>query len=156
MDSGPDGRFLSSDQSSLGAQDTTAQDQNLKQLLDRVWDFELIESPMFATNVGDERGQDRLADDSLEAIERRARTRQEFLGDLNAIPTESLSAMSRIDHELLRLRLEGQLADFRFKTHLMPINNREGFHISFPELPRVMNPKSKADFQKLRCPFEGF
>ena len=55
--------------------------------------------------------------------------------------------MSKIDHELLRLRLEGQLADHRFQTHLMPINNREGFHISFPELPRVMNPKSKRDFQ---------
>ncbi len=139
-----------------GAQDATAQDQNLKQLLDRVWDFELTESPMLATNVGDERGQDRLADDSLEAIERRARIRGEFLGDLNAIPAESLSAMARIDHELLRLRLEGQLADYRFKTHLMPINNREGFHISFPELPRVMNPKSKSDFRNYVARLKDF
>ena len=76
------------------------------------------------------------------AIERRAKARGEFLDELRAIPTDSLSPLAQIDHELLRLRLEGQLADYRFKTHLMPINNREGFHISFPELPRVMNPKS--------------
>ena len=101
---------------------------------------------MLATDVGDERGQDRLADDSLAAIERRAKTRQQFLRDLQEISTEGLSPMKRIDHELLRLRLEGQLADHHFQTHLMPINNREGFHISFPELPRLMNPKSKADF----------
>ncbi len=55
--------------------------------------------------------------------------------------------MSQIDHELVRRRLEAQLADYRFKTHLMPINNREGFHISFPGLPRLMNPKTKEDFK---------
>lgn len=128
------------------AQSPASEDNRLRELLDRVWEFELTESPLLATNVGDARGQDRLADDSLDAIERRAGKRQEFLGQLADIPATSLSPMSQIDHELLRLRLEGQLADYRFKTHLMPINNREGFHISFPELPRVMNPKSKADF----------
>ncbi len=142
--------------SSVRGQDPTAADQNLKEILDRVWDFELTESPMLATNVGDERGQDRLADDSLEAIERRAKTRAEFLDELNAIPTDSLSPLPQIDLELLRLRLEGQLADYRFKTHLMPINNREGFHISFPELPRVMHPKSKADFQNYIARLKDF
>ncbi len=129
------------------AADQAAQVRALRDLLDRVWDFELTESPMLATNVGDPRGQDRLADDSLEAIKRRAEKRQDFLGELNAISSDSLTPLARIDHELLRHRLEGQLADFRFQTHLMPINNREGFHISFPELPRVMNPKSKSDFK---------
>jgi uncharacterized protein (DUF885 family) len=142
--------------SPVGAQDPTATDQDLKEILDRVWDFELTESPMLATNVGDERGQDRLADDSLDAIERRAKTRGEFLDELKAIPTDSLSPLAQIDHELLRLRLEGQLADYRFKTHLMPINNREGFHISFPELPRVMNPKSEADFQNYIARLKDF
>ena len=40
----------------------------LTELLDRVWDFELEASPLLATNVGDPRGQDRLANDSLSAI----------------------------------------------------------------------------------------
>ncbi|MFK8111307.1 MAG: DUF885 family protein [Rubripirellula sp.] len=121
-------------------------DDKLTQLMDRVWDFELTESPMLATNIGDDRGQDRLADDSLPAINRRTASRRGFLNELEQISTDSLSPLSQIDHELLRLRLQGQLANSRFTTHLMPINNREGFHISFPELPRVMNPKSKADF----------
>lgn len=131
-------------------QENTAQqnstDQTLMELLDQVWDFELESSPLMATNVGDPRGQDHLADDSLLAIQERATQRQEFLDKLEAIPVDNLSEGKRIDHELLRLRLEGQLADFRFKTHLMPINNRGGFHIRFPELPRVMAPKSEKDF----------
>ncbi len=124
-----------------------ASDQSLRELLDRVWEFELDESPMLATSVGDPRGQDRLADDSLEAIERRNEVRKDIHVELTKINPESLGPMSQIDHELLRLRLEGQLSDFRFNTHLMPISNRGGFHISFPELPRRMNPKTQADFK---------
>lgn len=121
-------------------------DEALNELLDQVWNFELASSPLLATNVGDPRGQDRLADDSLRAIQARAERRREFLKNLEAVPVDTLSEGKRIDHELLRRRLEGQLADFRFKTHLMPINNRGGFHIRFPELPRVMAPKSEKDF----------
>jgi uncharacterized protein (DUF885 family) len=128
------------------SQETERLDARLRSLLDEIWDFELIESPLLATNVGDPRGQDRLADDSLDAINRRTEARQGFLDRVNAISLESLSPSSRIDRELVRLRLEGQLADVRFKTHLMPINNREGFHISFPELPRLMKLKSRRDF----------
>ena len=128
-------------------QETHQQDQKLRELIDQVWDFELTESPLLATDVGDPRGQDRLADDSMAAIERRAEARQQFLDRISEISVESLSPMSQIDHELVRRRLESQLADYRFKTHLMPINNREGFHISFPELPRLMNPKTKEDFK---------
>lgn len=126
---------------------TIADDAAMLDVLDRVWDFELSESPSLATNVGDARGQDRFADESPEAVERRAAKRAEFLRELIAVDPDSLSESRRIDRELLRLRLEGQLADHRFQTHLMPINNREGFHLSFPELPRVMNPKTTADFR---------
>ncbi len=134
----------------LLAQETTTKeisaDQTLTELLDQVWDFELESSPLLATNIGDPRGQDRLADDSLLAIQARAERRGKFLEKLEAVPVKNLSEGKQIDHELLRQRLEGQLADFRFKTHLMPINNRGGFHIRFPELPRVMAPKSEEDF----------
>ncbi|MDG2221227.1 MAG: DUF885 family protein, partial [Rubripirellula sp.] len=123
-----------------------ANEAKLSELLDQVWDFELTESPMLATNIGDPRGQDRLADVSLEAIQRRTEQRADFLKQLKEIDFDSLSAIKQIDFEMLRLRLERQLADDDFQTHLMPINNREGFHISFPELPREMNPKSEQDF----------
>ncbi|QDT01740.1 hypothetical protein K227x_01070 [Rubripirellula lacrimiformis] len=144
--------LVTSQVSALMAEDTTATnpseaDSRLVEILDTVWDYELNENPNLATNVGDDRGQDRLADDSLEAIDRRNAKRKEFLEQLTSIAPESLSPFRQIDQELLRLRLEGQIADHRFQTHLMPINNREGFHIGFPELPREMNPRTPADFK---------
>jgi uncharacterized protein (DUF885 family) len=128
------------------AVEPSASDKSLRDLLDRVWEFELDESPMLATSVGDPRGQDRLSDASLEAIGRRNEARKKFLLELEEIDPDSLAPMSKIDHELLRFRLAGQLSNFRFDTHLMPISNRGGFHISFPELSRRMNPKTRADF----------
>lgn len=125
----------------------TPADNVLTELLDEAWEFELTESPLLATDVGDPRGQDRLADDSPGAIARRNQTRRRFLKRLLAIDAQQLSVNKRIDHELLRRRLDGQVAGHEFKTHLMPINNREGFHISFPELPRLMNPKTETDFK---------
>ncbi|TWU35102.1 hypothetical protein Poly41_42460 [Novipirellula artificiosorum] len=125
-------------------------------LLDRVWEFELNEFPMLATDVGDPRGQNRLSDQSLPAIERRAAETAAFQADLSAIDPTTLSPTRQIDYELLRLRLDGRIADAKFLTHLMPINNREGFHISFPELPRVMDPRSKHDFENYICRLNAF
>lgn len=122
-------------------------DTQLSNLLDRVWDFELTESPMLATDVGDPRGQDRLSSDRPGDFERRDLARKQFLRDLDSIDLEQLSSSRRIDAELLRLRLHNARANYRLRMHLMPINNREGFHISFPELPRVMNPGSVDDFE---------
>lgn len=125
----------------------SAADKQLRTLLDEVWDYELTESPMLATDVGDPRGQDRLADESPAAITRRYDRRSEFLTRLGSIDPSELTGNATIDAELLRRRLDGQLSDYRFETHLMPISNRGGFHIRFPELPRTMNPKSAGDFK---------
>ena len=126
---------------------TQSFDQRLRSLLDRVWEYEIQQSPLLATNIGDPRNQDRLADVSLAAIQKRTDKRREFLGELRTIEVDSLSDLSQVDHVLLERRLEQQIADFEFKTHLMPISKRDGFHIEFPELPRLMNPKTPADFQ---------
>ncbi len=122
-------------------------DPKLRALMDEVWEFELNEFPLLATDVGDPRGQDRLARNTLADFERRDRRRGEFLRQLQAIDPNRLSDEDRIDWELLRRRLETAREDFRLGLHLMPINNREGFHIGLPELPRLMNPDSVNDLQ---------
>ena len=123
------------------------QHSDFQELLDEIWDFELTVTPLLATNVGDPRGQDCLADDSLEGIKKRHEKRTDFFQRLIAFEPSSLPEISQIDHELTRLRLKTQLDHDDYEAYLMPINNREGFHISFPELPRVMNPSSVADFE---------
>ncbi|WP_220498424.1 DUF885 domain-containing protein [Rhodopirellula sp. JC639] len=122
-------------------------DATLRALMDRVWEFELDEYPLLATDVGDPRGQDRLASNTAADFERRDQARAEFLQSLDAIDLQSLDAEDQVDVDLLRRKLETERTDYRLGLHLMPINNREGFHIGLPELPRQMNPDSRQDFE---------
>ena len=129
------------------SQSAVPSSEKFDELIERVWQFELDEDPLLATNVGDERGQDRLSDESLNAQDRRYEARVAFASELEQIAPDSLESSKQVDYELLKHRLDGQIAYHDFSLHLMPINNREGFHISFPELPRVMNPKTRSDFR---------
>ncbi len=136
---------VDSGQAAAGA--TNDSKTQLLSLLNRVWEYEIQQSPLLATNIGDPRFQDRLADLSPDAIIKRNEQRQQFLDELQHIPIDSLDDLAQVDHVLLQRRLEQQTADFRFKTYLMPISKRDGFHIEFPELARLMNPKTPADFE---------
>ncbi|TWU01583.1 DUF885 family protein [Neorhodopirellula pilleata] len=121
-------------------------DARLHGLMDRVWEFELNEFPMLTTDVGDPRHQDRLGNNKISDFERRDQMRKAFLLELDAIDSGGLKPSDGVDYELLKLRLSEPLVDHQFGLHFMPINNREGFHISLPELPREMDPTSLADF----------
>lgn len=119
----------------------------LQQLMDDIWDFKLSESPMLATDVGDPRGQDRLQDVSLDAIGLRTAKTRQFLDRLSQIDLESLEPSEQIDHALIDLTLLQSISDTDFQTHLMPITNREGFHITFPELANTMRLKTEKDIE---------
>lgn len=129
------------------AQDGATAAAPLKQILDQVWDFELTEYPQLATDVGDPRGQDRLAKQSLADYQRRDQMRADFLERLLQIDPLTLPVSDRIDWDLVVRKLKSEREDYRLKLHLMPINNREGFHIGLPELPRVMNPDTVQDMR---------
>lgn len=122
-------------------------DPALRSLMDQVWEFKLNEYPLLATDVGDRRGQDRLAANSLDDFRRRDETRSKFLQSLDAIDSDALDPEDQVDLDLLRRKLETERTDYRLGLHLMPINNREGFHIGLPELPRQMNPDSRQDIE---------
>ena len=132
------------------------EDSRLRDLMDRVWNFELDESPMLATDVGDPRGQDRLARNSFADLRRRDEAAATFLQELRSIDPESIAPPDRIDHDLLRRRLERGRDNYRLGLAWMPINNREGFHISFPELPSLMNPDTPEKFDNYIARLKDF
>ncbi len=118
----------------------------LRRLVDEAWDWEVGQDPLLATAVADPRGQDRLPDDSPAAVADRAKRRGEFLQRLTAINAEGLDPASLADREVLRRRLQDAIDEYRFGSHLMPINNRSGFHVYLAELAQSMRLESRDDF----------
>ena len=109
---------------SFGAHGAPADDLNA--LFDEAWEWRLSENPVFASRLGDRRYNDQWTDSSLEAIERRHETRQDFLRRLQAIDPGQLADTDRLNYDLFRRSLQNDIDGHRFRDYLMPINQRGG------------------------------
>ena len=98
------------------------------------WQWFLEQYPEAATLLGDNRYNDRLTDLSPEAIARRKAHEREMLDRVEKINRAELAGQDVISYDLYlkdkKLNVEGQ----RWATELMPINQMEGVHLSFPQL----------------------
>ncbi len=114
-----------------------ARDQ-LYALFDEDWAARLVESPQFATSVGDHSRNDELADVSLEAIERRVERRRDVLRRLEEIDVSGLSAADRINARMFERQLRSSVQGFEFGGYEMPLNADSGFHMGFARMHRPM------------------
>jgi uncharacterized protein (DUF885 family) len=104
-------------------------------LFDEQYESDLREFPERATDFGDYRYNDKLADASLAAIMRREELDERFLRRLQAISTAGFSEQELLSHEILRRGLEQRIADFQLKEYEMPINQFSGIHTELADLP---------------------
>ena len=95
-------------------------------LLDEAWEWRLVQSPVFASSLGDRRFNDNWADLSIGAIEARHQQRQTFLDRLTAIDSAGLSANDQLNYDLFRRDLHNGIDGHQYKNYLMPINQRGG------------------------------
>lgn len=107
-------------------------------LFDEDWAARLVESPQFATSVGDHSRNDELADMSLEAIERRVEQRRDLLRRFEGIDVSGLSAADRINARMFERQLRSSVQGFEFGGYQMPLNADSGFHMGFARMHRPM------------------
>ncbi len=81
-----------------------------------------------------------------EALDRSAKWAT-FRQELASIPVDELSPENQVNYDIVRRMLDNELAESRFKSYLIPITNREGFHISFPDLRNQMPFNTAEDFR---------
>lgn len=128
------------------AAEPTAPEQ-LHTLLADSWESDMNESPLFATAVGDHRANDKLDRVTLADEARRAERDRDFLARWEAIPRDELTGMDRVNYDIFGRGLREAIAEREFATYLMPINNRGGFHVSFPELRREVPLVTTKDYE---------
>ncbi len=112
--------------------------ERLHALFDEDWAARLVESPQFATSVGDHGRNDQLADVSLEAIERRVERRRDLLRRLEEIDRDGLDAADRINARMFERQLRSSVQGFEFGGYQMPLNADSGFHMGFARMHRSM------------------
>jgi len=111
--------------SSVLAQDA-ATTKVLHDLFTREWDYDLRESPTRASQMGDRRWNDRWTDMSLAAIQRRHNHDRQVLAELEKIDRAKLSRSEQLNYDLFRKSTELAIEEFKYRWHLVPLNQRGG------------------------------
>lgn len=126
---------------------TSPADQRFREITEAWWEESLRLNPLLATSTGDHRWNDRLPEVSLEAARSQLSRARRVLTELDALPVADLHETQRLNHEILSELLRHEIAEAEYRGYLMPITNREGFHVSFPELRREMPFKTADDYR---------
>ena len=149
------GALLASSADAGFAQQAEASAQ-LERLFAEAWEFTLQENPLFATQVGDRRYNDRLPSVTVSDYQRRLVKQLSFLERLDAIDKSSLSESERTSYDIFKRLGEDQVGELEFRSYLIPITNRNGFHVSFPQLPRRVPLRTVEDYENYIARLNAF
>jgi uncharacterized protein (DUF885 family) len=130
--------------------------ETLSRLIDEVWQFDLQESPLLATRVGVHQYNDQLGHQAVADHKRRIVAKREFDIRLRKIDRSQLKRPDQINYDVFGRLLRNELDEANYRSHLIPITNRSGFHISFPQLPKQVPLNSVKDYENYIARLHAF
>ncbi len=142
--------------SATDAQGADPPGKQLATLFSDSWEFVLREDPLFATSTGDARYNDKLPRETLADQARRLQAERTFLDRLQKIPRDQLTPAEQVNYDVFARLKRDAIAEFEFQANLMPITNRSGFHVSFPELPLEMPLATVNDYENYIARLSAF
>jgi uncharacterized protein (DUF885 family) len=98
----------------------------LHAIFDEEWEYAMREYPTLASSLGDRRYNDRWSDVTLAAVERRHTHDIDVLGRLKTIDRARLSPADQLNYDLFRKDYETSIEGYKFRWHLVPLNQRGG------------------------------
>ncbi len=119
----------------VDGQDSADVSLALHALFDEHFERTLEMNPTYATSIGDNRFNDRLANSySPDYIAASRAMDEEFLERLLAIDRSALEHQDRLSYDLFRANREVALKGYRFPSHLQPVNQFYSLTSSFVQL----------------------
>jgi uncharacterized protein (DUF885 family) len=107
----------------------------LNRLLNDEWEYTLRNSPELATQVGDNRYNDRLSDLSDKAIAADLEHSRQSLARFEAIDVTGFPEQERLNQVLMTRGLREGIESAKFKDWEMPATQFGGVHLWYPSLP---------------------
>ncbi len=100
--------------------------EKLHAIFEAEWEWALKTNPVWASELGDLRYNDRWPDASLDAICARHAHRRDVLRQLDAIDTGALDKADAVNYRLFRREYEQEVEAYPFGWHLLPITQLGG------------------------------
>jgi uncharacterized protein (DUF885 family) len=98
----------------------------LLKLFDQVWQEDLADDPIAATQLGDTRYNDKLPDMSAEAMAARNARNYTRLQALRKIKKEKLEKVDQLNYDLFEQLIKGRIDENTYKSYLYDIRSNEG------------------------------
>ncbi|MFI5089499.1 MAG: DUF885 domain-containing protein [Terriglobales bacterium] len=124
-----------------------ARRKQLKSALDDEWEYALRTHPELATYVGDSRYNDRLSDQSPEAVERDLKHAQEALKRVEAIDITGFPEQEKLNQQLAVRELREQIEGTSLKNWEMPVNQMGGIHLDYAAMPSQLPFRTVKDYE---------
>jgi uncharacterized protein (DUF885 family) len=137
------------------AHDDTASSR-LHQLFADEWESRMRENPLFATQCGDHRYNDRLPTVSEKDSQRRLTQARVFLKRLQEIDRDALTSGEQLDYDIFEREVRDRIAEYEFGTYWMPVSKASGLHRSFPDLPNIVPLSTVEDYENYVARLNGF
>ena len=100
--------------------------RQLHALFDREWEWELAESPLTASALGDRRWNDRWDDLSVAALDRRQKHREAVVAEIEAFPRASLSPDDQINYDIFLYQYRMTVEGFKYRYQLIRTDSYGG------------------------------
>ncbi len=127
-------------------QPAAARSKELASLFADFWEDNLKHSPEFASTLGDKRYNDQLTDYSVQAVNASLERGRKYIERLSLIDAAGLSDQEQLSAELMLRSLTEEQEGARFKEWEMPVDQFNGFQLSFPHLLEDLTFDSAKDY----------
>lgn len=124
-----------------------SESKKLNELLDTIWNWELNNSPVLATRMGQRQEFGRLADLSPEGLAKQNQQALQYMQSLNKLKVKRLDVSEQISLSVQKLRLQNYIDEYRFKGHYLPFTSESGFYSGLAFLPSTHKFNSAADYE---------
>jgi uncharacterized protein (DUF885 family) len=135
------------DHAAAGAGDVETRRAAFNQLLADEWEYEMRESPEYATQVGDYRYNDRWSDYSIEHQRQQKKDAQQWLAKFQAVDTSGFTEQEKLSAQLMIRTQKDQIEGIDLKTFEMPIDQFKGIQLDLAQLVDVAPFNSVKDYE---------
>jgi len=120
------------------ATDVAARVKALNDLLAEQWQWNLKESPEFATILGDYRYNDKWTDPTIAHVQQQRKDTEKFLARFKAIDTSGFNEQDRLNQQLMVRQLGDNIRATDLKLYEMPLDQFNGVHLALAQFVSAM------------------
>lgn len=129
------------------AADSNSGHAQLSALITAEWEYQLKTHPEHATEIGDNRYNDKLGDFSPAAFARAAEHTQQALARFQAVDPKGLDKEDQLNRVLMIRTLQTRVDGAPFKNWEMPVNQMNGPHLQYAGLAKEVPLKTVKDYE---------